>query len=114
MNTNGVISFLGAVSQFTPDPFPLGDNRRLISPFWGDVDTRKGGTVLYRESIDPVLLDRATKDVRRVFLNHRRFSASWIFIATWDRVAFYGADGNFKNKVIRKDEVFALSLASNF
>nr|XP_058948028.1 protein mesh-like [Pocillopora verrucosa] len=99
VNTNGVISFLGAVSQYTPAPFPLGDNRRLISPFWGDVDTRKGGTVLYRESIDSVLLDRATKDVRRAFLNHQRFSASWIFIVTWDRVAFYGAEGNFKNKV---------------
>ena len=114
MNTNGVISFLGAVSQYTPAPFPLGDNRRLISPFWGDVDTRKGGTVLYRESIDPVLLDRATKDVRRAFLNHQRFSASWIFIVTWDRVAFYGAEGNFKNKVIGKDKVSALSQASNF
>ena len=107
VNTNGVISFLGAVSQYTPAPFSLGDNRRLISPFWGDMDTRNGGTVLYRESIDPVLLDRATKDVRRAFLNHQRFSASWIFIVTWDRVAFYGADGNLKNKVIRTNEVFA-------
>ena len=114
VNTNGVISFLVAVSQYTPAPFPLGDNRRLISPFWGDVDTRKGGTVLYRESIDPVLLDRATKDVRRAFLNHQRFSASWIFIVTWDRVAFYGAKGNFKNKVIGKYKVSALSQASNF
>ena len=111
VNTNGVISFLGAVSQYTPAPFPLGDNRRLISPFWGDVDTRNGGTVLYRESIDPVLLDRATKDVRRAFLNHQRFSASWIFIATWDRVAFYGAVGNFTNKVTGKDKFFALSQA---
>ena len=104
VNTNGVISFLVAVGQYTPAPFPLGDNRRLISPFWGDVDTRNGGTVLYRESIDPVLLDRATKDVRRAFLNHQRFSASWIFIATWDRVAFFGADGDFKNKVTGKDK----------
>ena len=111
VNTNGVISFLVAVGQYTPAPFPLGDNRRLISPFWGDVDTRKGGTVLYRESIDPVLLDRATKDVRRAFLNHQRFSASWIFIATWDRVAFYGAEGNFTNKVTGKDKFFALSQA---
>ena len=111
VNTNGVISFLVAVGQYTQAPFPLGDNRRLISPFWGDVDTRNGGTVLYRESIDPVLLDRATKDVRRAFLNHQRFSASWIFIATWDRVAFFGADGDFKNKVTGKDKLFALSQA---
>ena len=111
MNTNGVISFLGAVSQYTPAPFPLGDNRRLISPFWGDVDTRKGGTVLYRESIDPVLLDRATKDVRRGLIDHKKFSASWIFMTTWDRVVFYGAKGEFKNKLVGKDEFFALSQA---
>ena len=111
VNTNGVISFLGAVSQYTPAPFSLRDNRRLISPFWGDMDTRNGGTVLYRESIDPVLLDRATKDVRRAFLNHQRFSASWIFIATWDRVAFFGAEGDFRNKVTGKDKFFALSQA---
>ena len=111
MNTNGVISFLGAVSQYTPAPFSLRDNRRLITPFWDDMDTRNGGTALYRESIDPVLLDRATKDVRRAFLNHQRFSASWIFIATWDRVAFFGAEGDFRNKVTGKDKFFALSQA---
>ena len=111
MNTNGVISFLGAVSQYTPAPFSLRDNRRLISPFWGDMDTRKGGTVLYRESIDPVLLDRATKDVRRGFIDHKKSSASWIFMATWDRVVFYEAKGEFKNKLVGKDEFFALSQA---
>ena len=99
MNTNGVVSFLVGVSQYTPDPFPLGDGRRLISPFWGDVDTRNGGTVLYRESTDSVLLDRATADVRRGFLAHQKFSATWIFITTWDRVAFFGASDSGKSKV---------------
>ena len=111
MNTNGVVSFLGAVSQYTPAPFSLRDNRRLISPFWGDMDIRNGGTALYRESIDPVLLDWATKDVRRGLIDHKKFSASWIFMATWDRVVFYGAKGEFKNKLVGKDEFFALSQA---
>ena len=101
VNTNGVVSFLVEVSQYTPDPFPLGDQRRLISPFWGDVDTRNGGTVSYRESADPVLLQQATNDVRRAFLAHEKFSATWIFIATWDRVAFFGATESAKSKVIR-------------
>ena len=91
MNTNGVVSFLVEVSQFTPVPFPLGDERRLISPFWGDVDTRNGGVVSYRETTDTVILQRATADVRRAFVVHQKFTASWVFIATWDRVAFYGA-----------------------
>ena len=99
MNTNGVVSFLVAVSQFTPDPFPLGDQRRLISPFWGDVDTRNGGTVFYRESKDTLLLQRATADIRRAFVIHQKFTATWIFIATWDRVAFYGASRGMQSKV---------------
>ena len=52
-----------------------------------------------------------TKDVRRGFVNHKKFSASRIFIATLDRVAFYGAEGEFDNKVIGKDKFFALSQA---
>ena len=52
-----------------------------------------------------------TKDVRRGFVNHKKFSASWIFIATLDRAAFYGAEGEFNNKVIGIDKFFALSQA---
>lgn len=99
VNTNGIISFLAAVSQHAPDPFPLSDKRRIIAPFWGDVDTNNGGTIWYRQSTDPALRQRATDDVRRAFLDHTEFRATWIFIATWDRVAFYGASASGKSKV---------------
>ncbi|XP_062583122.1 protein mesh-like [Saccostrea cucullata] len=89
VNTNGVISFLRTVSTFTPDPFPLDDNRRLVAIFWADVDTRNGGTVWYRESTDQSILDRATNEVRAYFPQFFRFQATWVFIATWDDVAFY-------------------------
>ena len=52
-----------------------------------------------------------TKDVRRGFVNHKKFLASWIFIATWDRVAFYGTEGESDNKVIGIDKFFAFSQA---
>ncbi|XP_078337855.1 protein mesh-like isoform X2 [Crassostrea virginica] len=90
VNTNGVISFLSTVSTFTPDPFPLDGDRRLVAAFWGDVDTRKGGVVLYRESTDPVILKRASLEIRTYFPKFFRFQATWVFIATWDHVAFYG------------------------
>lgn len=99
VNMNGVISFLTAVSQYTPDAFPLGDQRQIIAPFWSDVNTNNGGTISYRQSTDPVLRQRATNDVRRAFLDHQRFLATWIFIATWDRVAFHGASTSGKSKV---------------
>ena len=99
MNTNGVISFLVQVSQYTPDAFPLADNRRLVAPFWADTDTQNGGEVYYRETVDPALLKRANSVVHRAFVGKKKFQASWLFIATWDRVAFYGARGSFKQKV---------------
>ena len=99
MNTNGVLSFLESVSKYTPDPFPLGDNRRLISPFWGDVDTRNGGVVTYRETTDTFILQRATDDIHRAFVDQQRFFATWVFIATWDKVAFFGASEVAKSKV---------------
>ena len=99
MNTNGIISFLAAVNQHSPDPFPLSDRRQIIAPFWADVNTNNGGTISYRQTTDSELLQRATDDVRGAFLDHQRFRATWIFIATWDRVAFYGASASGKSKV---------------
>ena len=102
MNTNVIISFLAAVYQHSPDPFPLSDQRRIIAPFWADVNTNNGGTISYRQTTDSVLLQRATDDVRRAFLDHTEFRATWIFTATWDRVAFYGASASGKSKVKAK------------
>nr|XP_034303984.1 protein mesh isoform X2 [Crassostrea gigas] len=93
VSTNGVISFLQGVSTFTPDPFPIANDARMIAPYWADIDTTRGGTVWYRETTDAVLLDRATKEVTNNYPEFFRFKASWVFIATWDRVAFYGCAG---------------------
>ncbi|CAG2215760.1 unnamed protein product [Mytilus edulis] len=49
VNTNGVISFLGPMSTYTPSPFPLGSNKRLVAPYWADIDTRNGGDIWYRK-----------------------------------------------------------------
>ena len=87
------------VSQYTPDAFPLGDNRSLVAPFWADADTRNGGNVFYRETTDPNLLQQATYDVTATFVDQRKFKATWLFIATWHEVAFYGASGINTNKV---------------
>ena len=95
VNNNGVISFLVRVGQYTPDPFPLGDGRRLLTPFWSDVDTTNGGTLSYREVLrfaqnDATFLE-ADGVIRASFVDMRDFLSSWMYIATWDRVAFYGA-----------------------
>ncbi|XP_034539787.1 alpha-tectorin [Notolabrus celidotus] len=90
VNNNGVISFNVQVSQFTPEAFPLSDSRSFIAPLWADVHNGIRGDVYYRESIDPEMLERATQDVRKYFKNIPSFTATWLFIATWHQVTFYG------------------------
>jgi hypothetical protein len=94
VNTNGVISFLRQVSQYTPDPFPLGSDRRLIATFWADVDTRKGGVVYYRETQDLAIRIRVSNEIRKYFVRQRKFSAKWVIIVTWLNVARYGGSSS--------------------
>lgn len=93
VNTNGVISFLKPVSTYTPNPFPIPNDARMIALFWADINTINGGTVWYRETTDDDLLGRATDEVRAYFPKFFKFMASWVFIATWDKVAFFGCSG---------------------
>ncbi|XP_066565247.1 sushi, nidogen and EGF-like domain-containing protein 1 [Amia ocellicauda] len=90
VNNNGLVSFLREVSQFTPVAFPIAGDRRVVAPFWADVDNRRAGEVFYRESKDPTLLQRATDDVHRYFPEFPAFSTSWVLIATWHMVTFFG------------------------
>lgn len=41
VNTNGNITFSGAVSRYTPSAFPVA-SQPMIAPFWADVDLRTG------------------------------------------------------------------------
>ncbi|XP_075695175.1 alpha-tectorin-like [Rhinoderma darwinii] len=90
VNNNGVISFNTAVSQYTPDAFPLTNGETFVTPFWGDVDNDLGGTVYYRESTDPSLLQQISEDMEK-HLPDLHYKATWAFIATWDKVAYYGS-----------------------
>ncbi|XP_046863081.1 protein mesh-like isoform X2 [Xenia sp. Carnegie-2017] len=97
ININGVISFLQEFILYKPDPFPLGNNSRLIAPFWADVDTRRGGNIYYRESQDLAILKRASAEVRKYEVSQRRFFAKWVLIATWLKVAPYGGSSDRNN-----------------
>ncbi|KAL8220193.1 UNVERIFIED_CONTAM: hypothetical protein K2H54_040330, partial [Gekko kuhli] len=90
VNNNGVVSFGVRVSQFTPNPFPLDGGSPFVAPYWADVDNAKGGDVFWRQSQDPSLLRQCTEDINRYFPGVP-FTAVWAFVATWDRVAYYGS-----------------------
>lgn len=85
-----MISFNVQVSQFTPEAFPLSDTRSFIAPLWADVHNGIRGDIYYRESTDPEILARATRDIRKYFKDMPTFTATWVFITTWHQVTFYG------------------------
>ena len=88
------------MSQFTPDPFPLDGNRMLIAAFWGDVDTRGTGNVWYNNNTDPTVLNRASNDIRSAFPFQAAagFTATDVFIATWDRVGYFNQHTDLVSK----------------
>ncbi|XP_073928346.1 sushi, nidogen and EGF-like domain-containing protein 1 isoform X10 [Castor canadensis] len=94
VNNNGIVSFLKEVSQFTPVAFPIANDRCVVAAFWADVDNRRAGDVYYREATDLATLHRATEDIRRYFPELPDFSATWVFVATWYRVTFFGGSSS--------------------
>ncbi|XP_029988085.1 sushi, nidogen and EGF-like domain-containing protein 1 isoform X2 [Sphaeramia orbicularis] len=92
VNNNGLVSFLREVSQFTPVAFPIAGDRRVVAPFWADVDNRRAGKVFYRESLDSHILRRASSDVKTYFSEFPNFSATWVLISTWHQVTFFGGN----------------------
>ncbi|XP_077193128.1 IgGFc-binding protein-like [Paroedura picta] len=96
VNNNGVVSFGVRVSQYTPHPFPLDGGSPFVAPYWGDVDNTKGGDIFWRQSQDPSLLRRCTEDINRYF-PEVPFTTTWAFVATWDRVAYYGSTSSKVN-----------------
>ncbi|NXG82289.1 TECTA protein, partial [Stercorarius parasiticus] len=92
VNNNGVVSFGTGVPEFTPEPFPLPGHRPFVAPYWADVDTRLGGDVFYRQSREPELLARLTRDLAvAVTPSEPPPRPTWAFVATWHRVSYFGA-----------------------
>ncbi len=85
VNTNGILSFRGPFLSFSSSPFPLGEIP-LVAPFWGDVDITTGGSILYRETQDPKLLQKFSDELSNA-TDATYFLPTTLFIATWVNVA---------------------------
>jgi hypothetical protein len=96
------------MSTYTPTSFPLRSRKRLIAPFWADVDTRNGGDIWYRETTNSTLLQMVSEEISAVFPEQHKFQATWVFIATWSNVAFYGAGVIGARKVNEIDDSYSL------
>jgi hypothetical protein len=93
VDTNGDLTFDEGLNTFTPSPFPLSDNVKMVAPYWADVDTNNNnGLVYYRQTTDPSLLAAGSAQIKNYFSDMQTFKASWMFITTWYNVTFFGGN----------------------
>ena len=85
VNTNGDISFRSPFNSFIPRPFPSAFPP-LIAPYWADFDSRRGGTISYRQTSNSTLLQRVRSQLQESFPSAGNFTPTDLFIATWDQV----------------------------
>ena len=79
VKTNGFIGFV------------VGDS--VIVPYGIDLTTEVGdGHVYYREVTSGRLLTTASNHVKQCNSGQSGFSATWVFIATWDGLTYFGGD----------------------
>ena len=98
MSHNGLISTQGPFDSFDPSEFPLGDDvpTGIVAPYWADSDLSspnnvRGAAIYYREDDSDETCARATAEVRDEFGDeYPDFEATWTFVATWNKLSFFG------------------------
>jgi len=78
------------IRSYSSDPTLFGGAIPLVAPFWANIDTtpNQGGRIWYRETNSSSLLSRVDADVRN-FFSVANFTATYLFIVTWDRVGYH-------------------------
>ncbi|XP_040183105.1 sushi, nidogen and EGF-like domain-containing protein 1 [Rana temporaria] len=94
MNNNGFLSLKVNITDYRPPSQTV--NYPFLAPFWSDVDNSQEGSIYYRQTNDSDLLVWATSQLKTYFRLYK-FNATWIFVATWEKVMFHGAKTNQRN-----------------
>lgn len=74
--------FVPNINDEVPNP-QLGKD--VIAPLWTDLDAESGGIWTYEQATSGPLIDQANSEIWRMF-PYDSFSASWVFVATWENV----------------------------
>lgn len=87
IHNNGKITFDKGIHYQSPRVLgilPVAIRHNMITPFWDNVGHKPNGTVYYRETVDPDLLQNVTEAIKKSFFN---FEPKILFIATWDKIS---------------------------
>ncbi|XP_069461015.1 alpha-tectorin-like isoform X2 [Ambystoma mexicanum] len=96
VNNNGHLSFNRSSNHYTPMPFPATQMPPLVAPFWADINNKRHGNIMHRQSQEPELLELVTSHINSSF-PYLKFQAGWAFVATYDRVRYYGSNSSKEN-----------------
>lgn len=92
VNHNGLLTFNQSFKSYQPYAFPSNDSRDIIAPFWADLDNSVQGEISYQQYTTGEVLQNASQDISSYF-PRVTFQASWVFVVTWDRVAYFSNPG---------------------
>ncbi len=105
LNNNGNVTFDSSMSSYTPFAFPSG--RIIISPFFADIDTggsvQSGNNLYYNQHVDEQGEQGFQVDIPTMvsaIINSAfgdNFSATSVFVATWDHVGYFGSNVDLLN-----------------
>ncbi|XP_066520069.1 mucin-22-like [Hoplias malabaricus] len=93
VNNNGYLTFDQPLSTWVPVNFTAYGGRDVIAPLWTDIDNRQNGVISYNQYTNGSVLSRATQDINQYYPGVN-FDASWVFVATWDKVGYYRNTGS--------------------
>ncbi|KAK7122286.1 hypothetical protein R3I94_019419 [Phoxinus phoxinus] len=91
VNSNGHLTFNQPSLEFYVKGFPNG-SEDIIAPLWTDVDVSVNGIISYQQYSNGSVLTQATRDINQYF-PYLNFTATWVLVATWDRVAYFYHSG---------------------
>ena len=100
VNNNGHLTFDQPWDSYSPAQFNAYTGRDIIAPFWTDIDNRGNGNISYNQYTSGSVLSQATRDINQYFPGVN-FTASWVFVATWDNVAYYSYSGTVRYRIDR-------------
>ncbi|XP_068080923.2 uncharacterized protein si:ch73-181m17.1 isoform X2 [Danio rerio] len=88
ISNNGFLTFDWPWYSYYPYQFPGYGGQDIIAPLWADIDNRFTGVISYQQYTYGSVISNATQDINLYFPD-LRFSATWVFVVTWDRVPYY-------------------------
>lgn len=87
---DGYVAFyIPNIDDELPNP-ELGKD--VIAPLWTDIEADEGGRWTYEQATNGSLIELATTEINNMFPGVN-FSASWVFVSTWENVPLEVASG---------------------